>query len=152
MAPLATVQGTQILVQIGDGGTPTEVFTHDCLINAARGIEFTTETNEVLVPDCTNPDDPAWRQVFKTGISASISGAGKLHSQTAKTLWYDWLVSKDPKNVRLNIAVPLAAGGGYFQGQFHLTQFNISSEARDLAEADVSLVSTGALTWTDAAA
>ena len=54
------------------------MFAHPCLINAKRGIKFTTSTNKVIVPDCDNPDDPAWQTVIKDAISASIDGAGKI--------------------------------------------------------------------------
>ena len=150
MAGPETLNGVALLVQIGDGEV-SEVFAADCLINAERGIQFTTETNEVIVPDCTTPTDPAWKDTFKDGLSASISGSGLLHTTNAYSLWYAWLISADPTNVRVNLSGKITAeGGGYWEGAFHLTSFSISGERNGYSTAEISMVSHGALTWTAA--
>ena len=148
MAPVASMRGTKLLVQIGDGASP-ETFAHDCLINGARGISFQSDTNEDIVPDCDNPDDPAWKEVTKDGLSATITGAGILHTSSVEE-WWDWFNSDDAKNVRVNVNVGSAAGGGYWAGAVKLTAMEVTGERNAMATVSVTLMSTGALTWTDA--
>lgn len=150
MTSVATINGTKLLIQVGDGAGP-EVFTADCLINTERGIQFSADTKDFVVPDCTNPDDPAWKQVLKDGLSAAINGAGLLHTGSVET-WFNWWKSKDTKNIRVKIDVAAAAGGGHWQGAFHLTSFEITGNRNELATVSVGLVSSGALAWTDASA
>jgi len=153
MAGPDTLNGAQLLVQIGDGETPTEAFAHDCLINAERGIVFSVDTNEEVVPDCTNPEDPAWKIVTKDGLSGQITGSGKAHTTTLKSVWWDWFTGKDPKNCRVKLnGVTLAKGGGHWAGAFHCTNLELTGDGKALATASVTLMSTGPLTWVPASA
>lgn len=149
MAAVKTLNGEKLLVQIGDGASP-ETFTHDCLINTERGIAFSADTQEFIVPDCAAPEDPAWKVIEKDGLSASISGAGMLHTSSVET-WFDWFKDADTKNVRVKIDVAGADGGGYWEGAFHLTGMEITGTRKEKSTVSVTLASSGALTWTDAA-
>lgn len=148
MAVVKTMNGTKLLVQIGDGAE-SEVFAADCLINAERGIQFSSDTNEFVVPDCTNPDDPAWKETTKDGLSATITGGGMLHTASVET-WFDWFRDADTKNIRIKVDVSAANGGGYWAGAFHLTGFEVSGNRNEKATVSVNLISSGIITWTDA--
>lgn len=148
MAAVPRVTGSKLLVQIGNGGTPTETFAHDCLINTSRGIKFTSETNEEIMPDCTNPDDPAWKEVTKDGLQVSVSGAGKLYAASVDE-FFNWWKSPNAKNCRFMLNLTGANGGGYWSGAFHLTEFEVSADDnKATAECQISLVSSGPVTWT----
>lgn len=149
MAAIKTLNGEKLLVQIGDGAGP-EVFTHDCLINTERGIAFAAETGEFIVPDCTNPGDPAWKEVTKDGLSGQITGAGMLHTSSIET-WWNWWKGADTKNIHVKVDAAGADGGGYWAGAFHLTAMEVSGNRKEKATVNVTLMSSGALTWTDAA-
>lgn len=149
MASVATMSGTKLVVQLGDGEV-SEAFAADCMINAERGISFTSDTNDFIVPDCTNPDDPAWKEVVKDGLSASITGSGLLHTTNTEA-WFDWFKGEDTKNCRVLLNVLAAVGGGYWAGAFHLTSFEVTGNRGDKAQVSVSMVSSGPVTWTDAA-
>ncbi|MBL4767633.1 MAG: hypothetical protein JKY94_07955 [Rhodobacteraceae bacterium] len=148
MATVDTMNGTKLLIQPGDGADP-EVFANDCMINSERGIAFQVDTNEFIVPDCDNPSDPAWKEVTKDGLSATISGSGLLHT-TSTEEWFGWLAQEDPRNIRIVIGVDVAKGGGYFEGSFHLVSFEITGNRGEKSQVSLSLVSTGVITWTDA--
>lgn len=151
MTAVSRVPGSKLLVQIGDGATPTEQFAHDCLINTSRGIQFNADTNEYIMPDCDNPDDPAWKDVTKDGLSVTITGSGMLHATSVET-WFAWWKDDATKNIRFKLNLAGASGGGHWSGAFHLTQMEISADGqKDTATANVTLVSSGAVTWTDAA-
>jgi predicted secreted protein len=136
------VRGTQLYIKVGNGATP-EVFTHPCLINMKRGIKFGTSTNKVIVPDCDNPEDPAWTEAIKDGLTATIDGAGKLDAAALPT--YDaWFRSKDPKNVQIWLGTK-----GYWQGAFALTGWELNGDRNDYVDASVTLENAGALgAWT----
>lgn len=149
MAVVKTMNGTSLLIQISDGASP-ETFTHDCLINAERGIQFSSDVNEFLVPDCDTPDEPAWKETTKDGLSASITGGGMLHTTSVET-WFNWFKDDATKNIRVNVNVSAANGGGYWAGAFHLTAFEIGGNRNEKATVSVTLISNGPITWTDAA-
>ena len=128
------------------------MFAIDCLINAERGIAFSSDTNEQIVPDCDNPDDPAWKEVTKDGLSAQISGAGILHTPSISDM-FDWLASDDAKNCRVLLnSVVLADGGGHWAGAFKLTAFEVTGSPKEKATNTLTLVSHGPVTWVPAVA
>jgi predicted secreted protein len=151
MAPVKKIAGENLLVQIGDGGGP-ETFTHDCLINTERGIQFQSDSNQEVIPDCNNPSDPGWKTLNKDGLTATITGAGMLHTPSVET-WFNWFNSDDAKNCRVLLnGVLLANGGGYWAGAFKLTNFEITGPRKQSSTVSVTLVSDGAVTWHDASA
>lgn len=149
MAQVKTMTGEQLLVQIGDGATPTEAFAHDCLINTERGISWSASTVDTPVPDCDDPGAPAWITRDKSDVSGTVSGSGLLHTSSIEA-WFDWIKSEDAKNCRiLTNGVTGANGGGYWSGAFHLTEFAITGNRKELVTVSVTLALTGAATWTD---
>lgn len=136
------VRGTQLYIKVGNGATP-EVFAHPCLINTKRGIKFSSSTNKAIIPDCDNPDDPAWTEAIKDALSAAIDGAGKLDA-TAVPTFDAWFRSPNAKNVQVWLGTK-----GYWQGAFQLTGWEISGDRNDYAEASITLESAGVLgAWT----
>jgi len=151
MAIVKAMNGTSLLIQIGNGLSP-ETFAHDCLINTERGISFASETNRQVIPDCDTPDSPAWSVVNKDSFSATITGAGMLHTASVKT-WDAWFGSDNGKNVRVLLnGVSLANGGGYWSGSFKLTGWEVTGTRNEKATVSVTLESDGPVTWVDAQA
>lgn len=151
MALAKVVRGKSLLIKVSDGaGTP--VYAHPCLINAARGIVFTAESNQTRVPDCDDPELISWIKREKTALGATITGAGVLHTSDTEE-FFNWWKSASAKVIRVELSgVVLANGGGYFSGSFHLTNFEITGDLGEYAQCSVSLESDGEITWTDAAA
>lgn len=149
--PVKKIRGRSLLVKIGDAASP-EVFTHDCLINTSRGMQLNSETSRTMVPYCDEPDTPSWQDIEVDALSATISGAGTLHTASAE-IWFVWFNAGTAKNIRVELNGVLAAdGGGYWAGAFKLTGFNFSGDRRENVTVDVTLESHGAVTWTDAVA
>jgi predicted secreted protein len=146
---MKTLNGEKLLIQIGDGANP-ETFAHDCLVNTERGIVFTADTQDFTVPNCLSPSDPAWKEVIKDGLSAAVNGAGMVHTSSIET-FFNWLKSPDAKNCRVKVDVAGADGGGYWQGAFHLTSFEVTGTRKQKSTNTIALVSSGEVTWTDAA-
>ncbi len=149
MASVKTMVGEKILIKIGDGATPTETFSHPCMINLDRGLAFSSDSTDVVVPDCDDPSAVAWKEVYKDGLSLQISGGGLLHTLSLET-YFNWMTVDTSKNVQVLFNVSAADGGGYISGAFKLTSFGISGTRKNNATVDLTLMSHGALTWTDA--
>ncbi len=151
MALAKVISGKSLLIKVSDGaGTPA--YDHPCLINAARGIVFTAETNQTRIPDCDDPELIAWIKREKTSISGSINGAGVLHTSDTEE-YFAWLVSPDTKVVRSELSgVSAANGGGYFSGSWHLTNFELTGDIGEYVQSSIGLESDGAITWVDASA
>lgn len=148
MAAVKTMVGEKLLIQIGDGATPTEAFAHDCLINADRGIQMSSDQTDIVVPDCDDPSAPAWKELFKDGLSIQVSGGGVLHTSSLET-FFNWFNSDDAKNVRVKFDVTGANGGGYIAVPMKLTAFSVNGSRKNNTTVDITLVSHGVATWTD---
>lgn len=110
-----------IYIKIGDGASP-EVFTHDCTINSARGIQFQSNGQDVIVPDCADPEAPAWRTHYKTGLSATITGSGKADVGSVD-VFDDWFRADTAKNIKIYLGTD-----GYWSGAFKLTDLQWSGD------------------------
>jgi hypothetical protein len=147
--PVKSLRGKQLLVQIGDGASP-EVFASDCLINTDRGLRLTSDTTTETVSYCDEPDSPAWTEIDKNGLTATITGSGKLHTSSIQD-WWDWYISNDAKNCRVLLnGVAAADGGGYWEGAFKLTEWEVTGPEREKSTSAVTLVSHGTVTWVPA--
>lgn len=149
MTAVKTVVGEKLLIQIGNGATPVEVFSHDCLINLDRSFALTADATDVIVPDCDAPEQVGFKQRFIDGLSGDISGSGLLHTTSIKA-WNDWLISAAGKNCRVNVNVSNALGGGYWAASFKLQSFSISGPRKNLCTVDVQMVSDGVIAWVPA--
>jgi len=142
MAQVNTILGTKVLIKIGNGASP-EVFTHPCLINLDRGIQFTANGNKVEVPDCDNPDAPAWIEFVKQTMECALSGAGKLDAVAATISEYsDWLADENSKNVQIWLDTI-----GYWHGAFQLTAFGVTGTRGNKAEVSLGMESDGPVLW-----
>lgn len=149
MAPIDGLKGEKLLVQIGDGATPVEQFSHDCLINAERGIQFSADTTDDTLPDCADPSAPGWKETLKDGLSATVTGGGKLHT-TSVPDWFEWFTGDIAKNVRIKVDATAEKGGGYWSGAFKLTAFEVTGNRKEYATTSSTLVSSGKVVWVDA--
>lgn len=145
MAKLKTMNGTQLLIKVGDGATP-ETFAHPVLINLDRSFELKSSGNKIEVPDPDNPNDPAWTEFVKQTIEGAISGAGILNGD-AETMEYftNWVGSVTSKNIQVWLGTI-----GYWAGAYQLTEFKLAGKRGDKISADLSFESDGAVVWNTA--
>lgn len=136
--------GVKLLLKVGDGASP-EGFTAFCSVNAARGITFSSQTNEFPDIDCDNPEAVAWVATEKTNLSCKVTGAGTLNTPDVDD-FFEWQTSSDPKNCHIVVDVPSADGGVIFEGAFHLTEFAITGDRGAKMQCSISLASDGEVT------
>ncbi|HEV2557962.1 MAG TPA: phage tail tube protein [Microvirga sp.] len=148
MAKPTTLSSAKLVAMLGNGATP-EVFSAPCGLTA-RNINFSKETNDVNVPDCDDPDAPAWVERSVVSLSSTIGGSGILALEALPT-WREAYLDTDSKNVRMLIDSDSSTTGGYFSGKFHLTTFNITGELGDKIQVEVEFQNDGPVLWTAAA-
>jgi hypothetical protein len=140
MALPTTLKGTQLYIKIGDGASP-EVFLHPCLINSERGVTFTSTTNDIIVPDCSNPDDPAWRQVVKDVLSVNITGAGILDTVLGTIQTYTtWWKTDTTKKIQVWLGTI-----GYWEFDAKLTEWELGGERGNKVTNTLTIASDGAV-------
>lgn len=136
--------GEKIIILVGDGASPTEVFTAPAMINTSRGLTFSTSTESDELIDLNNQSAPASMVRRVKSVDLKLDGAGMVHADDVKT-WLDWAAAGTIKNVKIqdagkwSITVPMV-----------LTNFQISgdrvksSECQiTLEQADVPTIGTG---------
>lgn len=142
MAQPDSFNGSKILVKIGDGADP-EVFTTKCSINASRSVQSSATTVDSVVPDCADPDAPAWTEREKDALSITITGEG-IHDAADIAFFDTYWRGTDAKNIQAVVADG-ETGAQIYSGKFHLTEYQASGARKEKVQASITLVSDGVI-------
>lgn len=143
MTAPTTLPFSKLLILIGDGASP-EVFSAPCGLTS-KGFDTNASSNDVLVPDCDDPDAPAWVARVVKSLSGKVSGSGIMAVESFH-FWNTWSLSGLPKNVRIQL---VGTGLGYYSGSFLLTNFSLKASLGDKIQVDVAMDSDQQVSWTD---
>lgn len=141
MALPVTVAFARFYILVGDGDSP-EIFRAPCGLTS-KGFNQTATTQDTIVPDCENPDAPAFVERAIDALSSEISGDGVLSWDDHHEVWQPWLFSAAAKNVRIGIGTIPTLTGGYYEGPFLLTGLNMTADRGQKMRGAVTLVSAG---------
>jgi predicted secreted protein len=144
MAQPTVIPGTKLYVLLGNGATP-EVFDNPCGLTTS-GFEMAASTNTTLIPDCDDPEAPAWEAKDINALSAQFTGSGVMAVESFD-VWKNWFQSAAIKNIQVKLDNP---GLGYWQGQFILSALAYGGTRGQKVTIDVTLVNSGAVVWIDA--
>lgn len=147
MARPVTARPGKLRVLLGDGATPTEVFTAPCGLTT-KALTITQNLSEVTIPDCDDPDAAYWVARDTTSMSASISGEGVLAAESLQD-WLDVAYSTDAVNVKVEIE--FTTGTQTFTGAFKVDSFAITANTGERVSVSISMQSDGELAkaWDD---
>lgn len=148
MAQPTTLKGSKVIILLGDGATPTEVFTAPCALTT-KSINFAAATNDQNVPDCADPDAPTITQRTVSALSMAVTGNGTLAMESFDE-WREWFDSGLAKNIQVKIDTTAINNGGHWALSAVLTTFNVGGNQGELATIEVGISNAGAWTWTDA--
>lgn len=137
MAKPTTAAATKLLILVGDGATP-EVFAEPCGLTT-KGFNGQADTGETIVPDCDDPEAPAWKERTTTSLSRDVTGSGVLAKESL-AMWNTWFESGEAKNVKIKID---GVGWITWTGAYLLTGLNITGERGGKVQVEVSLTSDG---------
>lgn len=146
MAKPTTFRGTSLLIKLGDGGSP-EIFDFPCGLTTT-GLNRSAETSDTSVPDCDDPDAPAWTEREVSTNSWEATGSGVLAAESV-AIWDAWHASGLPKNVQIDMGT--VAAGRRYTGRALLTSYNITGERGSKVQVEVTISGDGALTAADLA-
>jgi len=147
MAPPKTFSASKLYISLGDGGSP-EVFSEPCGITT-HGLTLSKDTTDIVVPDCANPDLPAWTERAVRSLRGEATGSGIL-AAAAWPVWRAAFESTASVTCRIGINAPPIDNGGYYGGEMHLTALAITGELGNKIQVAVTLISDGVLTWVPA--
>ena len=141
---MAQYAGRLVLLNIGDGGTPTEIFSNLCGLTT-RSFVINNNVVDVSTPDCTTPSNPV-AYAGDYGIQQfSISGEGRYTDKADHTVLANAAVNQSKPNMQ--IVVP---GWGRFEGQALIESYEISGEMQGDASFTAKITLSGAITFTAA--
>jgi predicted secreted protein len=141
MAQPTVLPGTKLLILVGDGATP-EVFTAPCGLTT-RGITFTASTNTTIIPDCADPEAPAWEAKDVNGLSAQVTGAGVMAVESFD-VWNDWFQQALARNCQIQLDDPAL---GQWEGSFILASLKYGGVRGQKVTVDVTMDNNGAVPW-----
>lgn len=138
---MAAQKGLLFLLQMGDGGSPTENFTS---IASARETSF-THNNEVV--DITAKDQNGWREILAgagmKSVSVSISGVFK--DAAIENTFRAAATAGDVDNYRI-----ISGNGDYWSGPFIITSYERGGSYNGEETFSATLENAGAITFTAA--
>jgi len=136
---MATQKGKELLLKVGDGGTPTEAFT------TVGGMRTNTMQLNKETVDVTNKDSTdQWRELLEgAGVkSASFSGSGIFTDSAAEET-----VRADFFSDAFTNYQAIVPDFGTFTGAFEVTALSYAGEYNGSATYDLTLESAGAITF-----
>lgn len=149
MAKPTTFPFGEFFIVVGDGDSP-EVFAAPCGLTS-KAFNQTSNTQDTTVPDCDDPDAPAFIERAVDSQTAEISGSGVLAKEAFDAVWQPWFASAMPKNCRIGLgAIPDVSTGAYYEGAFILSQFNMTASRGQKVNVEVTMVSDGEWTYVEA--
>jgi predicted secreted protein len=141
MAQPTVLPGTKLFILVGNGATP-EVFATPCGLTS-NGVDFTASTNTTLIPDCDDPELPAWEAKDINALSAQVTGSGVMAVESFD-VWNDWFQDATIKNVQIKLDAPAL---GHWLGTFVLSSLKYGGVRGEKVKLDITLVNSGAVAW-----
>jgi len=145
MAKPTTYVGSTVAIQL-ETATPG-TFARPCGLNN-HTVQFSKNTQDITVPDCDDPELPAWIERGVESLDMNVSGSGVLAAEAVST-WWDAFSSTSSINARVYVGKPDdTTNGHYWEGKVHVTGFEISGERGNKAQVSVTIISDGEMTIT----
>ena len=134
--------GTKVLLKIGDGGTPTEVFT------TMPGQTSTRFGGTTSTADTTSKDDSGWQTSIAITKSGQVSCSGNYPgggNAVIERIEDQWIAGN-----AINCEILINADGDKYSGSFAITNWEIDGPADGKSTYSLELAPTAALTLTRA--
>lgn len=126
-------------LMVGIPGTDPVAFSAPCGITTF-GKEIVTNTNDVELRDCDDPDAPVWLGIDIISKRMTLNLSGTLDQEAYRGIWRQWAVSEVPWPVRAYERIG-ATGWGYWEGEGVLTNYT------DTANGGGSYTNTGTIVF-----
>ena len=126
-------KGSDVLLKVGDGGTPEAFAT----VGGLRGTDFSLTRHPI---DVTNMSSAGFQELLDCGgtQSISISGDGLFTDIASETLIRSYAFSGEIRNYELEFG-----NGDKISGAFQITNYERSGDVEDEERYAISLLSSG---------
>lgn len=145
MAQPKTKTFGQGVFRVGDGGS-VEQFTTVCGFTSLSQT-VNVETGTTNVPDCIDPDLPAWPEVDIISNTMLFDMSGVV-AASEMDIWRDWILNSSAVNVQFFIDGPESEGGGTWEGVGKLTGHSLEGERGQRWQRTEQVTISGKPTWT----
>ena len=142
---MAKQLGRALLVKIGDGASPTEVFSNLCGLNS-KALTINNSSIDVTTPDCATPGGALWTETLNGLKNVTITGDGFFEDSASEARMNTVAMSADNK---CNFTVTVPAFGTY-AGAFRIASLEFGGETEGGVTYSLSLERTGAVPFTAA--
>lgn len=143
MTAPTTIKFGKMVVKLGDGAA-VEVFAAPCGF-VSKALNLSKNINETNIPDCDDPDAPAWVGRDVQSLTWNVTGQGVLAKEAFPT-WQSFFNSTTSRNVRIEITFPGLPI--VYAGAAHLETFEISADLGNRVQLNIVLQGDGTLTQT----
>lgn len=146
---VAPVTTRRLIIQLGNGATPTELFGYPCGVNSYT-VSMTNNLGEETLIDCDTPlDTPAAILRYLETQDTQVQMQGQL-DRTHLAVWRTWSDGAVIRNIRIRIDETGAAGGGYWQLPAIMSAFELVKENSGIVTISATLMGAGQRVWTAA--
>lgn len=142
MAAPVTARFGKFRVLLGDGASP-ETFAAPCGFTS-KSLQLSKNLTDVNIPDCDDPDAPAWVGRDVESLTATISGDGVL-AESALPTWQAAFANTSSVNTKIEIEMTDATYT--YTGLMHLSALSYSAESGGRVNVSVEMQSDGELVY-----
>lgn len=143
MAAPSVLPGTKLLILVGNGAEP-EVFSQPCGLTN-KSFKLSATTNSTLIPDCDDPEAPAWEAKEVNSLALQVTGTGVMAKESL-AIWRDWFMSAGSKNCQMHID---DNDLGYFEGSMIISNLELGGQRGQKVTINVTIENDGAPVWVD---
>lgn len=143
MATPTTARFGKLRILIGDGNSPIN-YTAPCGFTS-KSLALSKNLTDVNLPDCDDPDAPAWVGRDVESLTASITGEGVMAAESVE-VWMN--AFEDTDSVPVKVEIELPAVTFTYTGLMHLSTLTFGAEQGGRVTANVEMQSDGELART----
>lgn len=139
------VEPDYAVIKVGDGATPTEVFSIVCGVQDVT-INATANITDRFVRDCANPNVAPNRKTKLTGKQWDVSGSGLIDKAQLGAL--NTALGK-VKNAKIELYSDDGASGllyATYSGAFRIASVNLNLSRESESTVEITMPSHGAIT------
>lgn len=145
MATQTRIKFGDIYLLVGKTGTNPMQFTAPCGITQF-GKDVTTNTNDVELRDCDDPDAPVWLGIDVVSKRMTLNLSGTLDQDAYRDLWRNWFMDEGTRPIRVYERIG-TGGWGYWEGNGVLTNYTDTANGGGTYTNTATVVFDGRPTW-----
>ncbi len=143
MTQPTTARFGKLRILIGDSNSPIQ-YVAPCGFTS-KSLTLSKNLTDVNLPDCDDPDAPAWVGRDVESLTASITGEGVMAAESVET----WMTAfEDTDSVPVKVEIELPAITYTYTGLMHVANVVFGAEQGGRITANVELQSDGELART----